>query len=119
MGVMHPRLTFVGVDILTNLWFMGHNFGSTYARKLITSSKDSDDNLASKKCWAKKLAHRIGVQGQVKLAIKPKNTLLVTSPQEHPKPQNENFLVETRSLAESVDGLNTSLALSAGELWLK
>jgi len=41
----------------------------------------------------------------------------MTFRQENPKPKTENFFsVETRSLDESVDGLNTSLALAAGEL---
>jgi len=39
-------------------------------------------------------------------------------PQENPKPKTEKFFwLETRSLAESVEGLNTSLAAAAGELW--
>jgi len=41
----------------------------------------------------------------------------VTSPHKNPKPKTEFFSVETRRLAESVDGLNTSLALAAGDLW--
>jgi len=49
VGVMYPRLAFVGVDILTNFWFWGYDFGSRYARKPIKSSKDSDDNLVSQK----------------------------------------------------------------------
>jgi len=41
----------------------------------------------------------------------------MTSRQENPKPKTENFFsVETRSLDESVDGLNTFLALAAGQL---
>jgi len=45
---------------------------------------------------------------------------LVTSPQENPQAKTENFfwLGSTR-LAESVEGLNTSLAAAAGELWPK
>jgi len=49
MGVMHPRLAFVWVDILTTFWFLGHNFGSRYARKPIKGSIDSDGSLVSKK----------------------------------------------------------------------
>jgi len=41
--------------------FFDPYFGSKYARKLIKASKDSDDSLVSKKAWAKKLAHWIGV----------------------------------------------------------
>jgi len=28
MGVIHPRIEFVGVEILTKLWFLCHYFGS-------------------------------------------------------------------------------------------
>jgi len=49
MGVMHPRLAFVGVEILTNFCFLGHTFGSRYAKMPIKGSKDSDDSLVSKK----------------------------------------------------------------------
>jgi len=42
---------------------------------------------------------------------------LVTSPQENPKPKTEYFfLLGTTRLAESVEGLNTSLAAAAGDL---
>ena len=38
-------------------------------------------------------------------------------PQENPKPKTEFFfLLETTRLAESIEGLNTSLAIAAGEL---
>ena len=44
---------------------------------------------------------------------------LVTTPQENPKPKTENFFsVEARRRAESVGGLNTSLGLAAGQLWI-
>jgi len=33
-----------------------------------------------------------------------------------PHPNQTNFLIQTRSLAESVDGLNSSVAILAGEL---
>jgi len=42
---------------------------------------------------------------------------LVTLPQKNPKPKTENFFkLGTTRLAESVEGLNTSLAAAAGEL---
>ena len=122
MGVMHPRLAFVGVEILTNFCFLGHSFGSRHARKPIKGCKDSDNSLISKKTWAKKLAHWnwIGAQGRVKLAIKTQNhPYLWRSPKRTPNPKLNFFSVETTSRAESVDGLNTSLALAAGELWPK
>jgi len=60
IGVIHPRLDFVGVEILTTFWFLWNNFGSRYARKPIKGSKDSDGRLVSKPIRAKKLAHWIG-----------------------------------------------------------
>ena len=66
LGVIQPRFSFVGVEILTTFWFLWHRIGSRYARKPIEGSKDSDDSQVSQKNWAKKLAHWIGVQGRVK-----------------------------------------------------
>jgi len=42
----------------------------------------------------------------------------VTSLRENPHPNKIIFLIETRRLGESVDGLNSSGAIVAGELWL-
>ena len=40
------------------------------------------------------------------------------SPQENPKPKIEHFSwLGTRSLAESEEGLNTSLVAATGKLW--
>jgi len=49
MGVIQPRLPFVGVEILTTFWYLCHNFGSRYARNPIKGSKASDNILVSKK----------------------------------------------------------------------
>jgi len=68
LGVIQPRFPFVGVEILTSFWFLWHSFGSRYARKPIKVSEDSYDSLVSKKTWAKKLTHWIGVQGRVNQA---------------------------------------------------
>jgi len=70
MGVIHPRLKFAGIEILSTFWFLCHNFGSKYARKPMKGSKDSNGSLVSKTNRAKKLAHWISVQGHVKWAIK-------------------------------------------------
>jgi len=43
-----------------------------------------------------------------------KTPLLLTSP-----PENFFFLILTPRLAESVEGLNSSLVLAAGDLWSK
>jgi len=48
-GVIHPRLVFVWVEILTTFWVLWHNYGSRYARKPNKGFKDSDDSLVSNK----------------------------------------------------------------------
>jgi len=48
-----------------------------------------------------------------------KPALTVTSATENSNPNQKNFSIKTTRLAESLDGLNTFLALSPGELWLK
>jgi len=55
LGVIHPRLVFEGAEILTIFWFLGHDFGSRYARKPIKGSEDSDDSLVSNKILSQKL----------------------------------------------------------------
>jgi len=54
MGVIHPRLAFLGAEILTTFCFLCHNFDSRYARKPIKGSKYSDDSLVSKKNLSQK-----------------------------------------------------------------
>jgi len=60
LGVIHPRLVFEGVEILTTFCFLWHNFGSRYARKSIKGSKDSDDSLVFHKILSQRLAHWTG-----------------------------------------------------------
>jgi len=48
----------------------------------------------------------------------PKHALFVTSPPENPtETEKIIFSILTKRLAESVEGLNSSLAQSPGELW--
>jgi len=62
----------------------------------------------------------MGAQGQVKLVKTPKTCPHCHVPNRKPQTQIQTFfLIATRSLAESVDSLNTSLALSTGEIWVK
>jgi len=49
LGVFHPRLELVGVEILNTFWFLWHNFGYRYVRNPIKGSKNSNDSLVSKK----------------------------------------------------------------------
>ena len=50
---------------------------------------------------------------------KAKTPPLVAVPPGNPKPKTKKifFSISTRRLAESVEGLNNSLALAAGDLW--
>jgi len=98
---------------------MGHNFGSRYARKPIKCSKDSDHSLVSKKKLEPKhrliwLAPRAGKIGQKYV----ETSLLWRPTQRTPNTKLKFcFSISTRRLAESVDGLNSSLGQLAGELW--
>jgi len=50
----------------------------------------------------------------------PKHALIVTSPLEKPPPKTKSvFFISSRRRAESVDGLDSSLVQSPGELWPK
>jgi len=64
------------------------------------------------------MAQWVGVQGQVKLPKKAKTPALEAVPLENPKPKTKKsfFSISTRRLAESVEGLNSSLSQSPGEL---
>jgi len=53
-----------------------------------------------------------------KFRQKGKNTPVSDAPHREPQTQNENFFsISSIRLAESVEGLNSSLPQSAGELW--
>ena len=49
-GVILPFVNFLGVEILTNFWFLWHKFWSRHARKPIKGSKVSWDILVSPLC---------------------------------------------------------------------
>ena len=63
----------------------------------------------------------VGAQGQVKVAKKSKNTPTCDVPPANAKPKTNKivFSMWTRRLAESGEGLNSSLVLAAGDLWPK
>jgi len=60
----------------------------------------------------------VEAQGQVKVAKKCKNTPTCAVPPSKGQTKKEKkFLMSTGRLAESLEGLNNSLALAAGDLW--
>jgi len=97
--------------------FLSHNSGSRHGRRSIKGSKDADDHLVSKKNWVKTVAFWIGAQGRVKLVKNAKTSRNCCVTNRKPQTQNEKkfFSFSTRRLAESVGGLNSFLAQSAGE----
>ena len=64
------------------------------------------------------MAHWDGAQGQPKMAKITQTSLLMTFPPENLQPKTKKiFSILTTRLAESVEGLNSSLAQSPGELY--
>ena len=63
------------------------------------------------------MAQWVVVQGQVSVAKKSKNTPIAAVPPANPKPKTKTvFSISSGRLAESEDGLDSSLAQSGGEL---
>jgi len=88
---------------LYKIGFLRHYSGSRHARTSNNASKDADD-------------HWIAAQGQSKLVKNSKTHPLSDVLPREPQTQNLNFFsFETKS----VEGLNSSLAMAAGELWPK
>jgi len=109
----------VGAEIFINFCFFIHNFGYRYARKSFKGSKDTYFGLVSEKILSQNNGSLVGVQGQVKVAKKCKNTPTCGIPPWKRQTENEKlfFQFQLEDLqAESIDGLNSSLALAAGEL---
>jgi len=98
--------------------FLGHNFGSRHARRSNKGSIDAGDHLVFKKRLNQNFGALDWRPGPVKVDQKNKNTpTLRASPKRTPHPnQNKIFLIEPRRPAASVEGLNNSLAIAAGEL---
>jgi len=98
--------------------FLGHNFGPRHARRSSKSSIDAGDHLVSKKSLSQNFGSLDWRPGPVKVGQKTENTpTLRACPRRTPHPNQKNFfLIEPRRLADSVEGLNTSLATAAGHL---
>ena len=101
---------------LSKARFLRHNFSSRYANKLMKSSKDTDHSLVSKKNLSQKMANWVRAKGQANSPKMQKHVLIVMSPTENHKWKNI-FYICSRRFAESVEGLNSSLAQSAVESW--
>jgi len=95
---------------------LGHNFVSRHARRSSKGSIDAGDHLISTQILSQNLAHWIGVQGPSKLVKKPKHPTLRASPRRTPHPNKKIFLIEPRRFAASVEVLNNSLPIAAGQL---
>jgi len=113
--VFQPKLGFVGVEIFTNIAFFGHNFGYRHARKSFKGSKDADFDLVSEKILSHKNGPMGGSPGPGKGCQKHLN--LWRSSTKNPHYKRKHFIsISTTRLAESVEGLNSTLAQSPGEL---
>ena len=107
----------MGAEIVTKFCFFVHSFGYRYARKSFKDSKDEDFGLVSKKILSQNNGPIGWGPGPGKCGQKKHPHLQRSSQQT----ENEKrfFSILSRRLAESVDGLDSSLAQSPGELWPK
>jgi len=98
--------------------FLGHNFSSKHARRSSRSSIDAGDHAISKNSLRQNFGLWDWRPGRVKIGQKTENTPnLRAHPRRTPHPNRKNiFLIEPRRLYASVEGLNTYLAVAAGEL---
>jgi len=105
-------------DFGGKMGFLGHNFGSKHARKSSKGSMYVGDHLVFKNSLSQNFGSWDWRPGPVKVGQKIKNApILRTSPRRTPHPNQKSFfLIEPRRLPASVEGLNNSLAIVAGEL---
>jgi len=98
--------------------FLGHNFVSRHARRSSKGFIDAGDCLVSKNSLRQNFDPWDWRPGPVKVGQKNENTTTLRAhPRRTPHPnQNFFFLIEPRRLSTSVEGLNTYLAVAAGEL---
>ena len=122
----YPRKPPVGNSFFFAIfWFWGkmgfwsHNFGSRHSRRSIECCIDADDHLVSKNSLRQKNGSLVWRPGPVKVGQKFKPPTLWPPPRRTSNPNQIIFLIETRRVAASVEGLNSSLAIATGELWPK
>ena len=96
--------------------FVTHNFGYRYASKSIQGSIESDFDLVFNKTLSQKSGSMGWGPGPAKIS---KTCFLCDVTSRNPPTKNEKlfFFILTTRLAESVDGLDSSLAQSPGELY--
>jgi len=96
---------------------LGHNVGSRHARRSSKGSVDVGDSPVSNRSFSQNFGPLDWRPGSVKIGQKNENTPnLRASPRRTPHPNQNIFFIEPRRLAASVEGLNNSLAIAAGEL---
>ena len=114
-GVFQPKLGFVGAEIFTNFVLFVHNFDYIYARKSFKGSKDADFGLVSEKILSHNNVPMSWGPGPSKGS--QKHSHMWRSPPKKNHRKRKIFFFRFRLQAsESVEGLNSSLAQSPGEL---
>jgi len=98
--------------------YLSHNSGSRHDRRSIKGSEDADDHLVSKTILSQKSGSLHWRPRPSKVGQKRRNMpSLLRHQQKKTNPKRKKFFyISTGRLAESVDGLNSFQAQSAGEL---
>jgi len=100
--------------------FWGHNFGSRHARRSSKGSINAEDRLVSKTSLSQNFGPWDWRPGSVKVGQKTENTpTLRAHPRRTLHPNKKFFFNRTKKTSASVEGLNTYLAVAAGELLQK
>ena len=76
-----------------------------------------NDSMVSQKSLSQKMAHWVGAQCQVTFAKNAQTFPIYDVTPEKPKPKPIFLKIRTTRPTESVEGLNSSLAQSTGEVW--
>jgi len=97
--------------------FLGHTFGSLHARRSIKGSIDARDHAVSKKGLSQNFGSLDWRPGPVKISQNIKNTpILGAPPKRTTYPNKKMFLIVSRRLVASAEGLNSSIAIAPAEL---
>jgi len=103
-------------DFGGKMGFWGDNFGSRHARRSSKGSIDAEDYLFSTKRFSQNFGPLDWRPRLIKIGQKNENTPLCEPVSGEPLTQIKNCcLIKPRRFAASVEGLNNSLAIAAGE----